>query len=275
LSSLIDAIQRALAVIVDGSVQALAGLGSTAALIIISIVCGSILAIAYGKLVSQERLRAVKRDISSGMLEVILFRHNFKLAVASQFRMLIGGLKYFLLAIPPILILAIPSIFLLSQLNSWFGYAALGPGESVLVRADLTSSTDLNSVSLASQENVKIVGPLHDQSNNELFWRVEPKEEGLYSLNFSAPNGSAVPVLLSADSKLRRVTPLVSTHASDRLFFPTGENIKLPSELSKLEIIYPARSLKFLGFHSNWIVLFLIFSIAGGYFAAKVVGVEL
>lgn len=276
MSSLIDVLHRIVEPVVAWLVELSSILGDTWALILISAVAGVLLALIYGRISFQQRLRSVKKDIHGCMLESVLFRHSPVLALRSQGRMLIGGIRYFLLAVPPIVILAVPCIFIFGQLNAWFGYRALDVRGSVLLRAQVTSPAAVESASLRADEGMEVVGPLKDAITRELTWRIDPKQAGLHSIAVQSGAGETVTIELPVGTEgLQRIDPVVSQHAVDRLLFPAHRAARLPSSFEQIQVIFPEREISFLGLHSHWIITFLIVSLLAGFLAAKVAGVEL
>ncbi len=267
-------IHHGIGVLVDLAMRYLAALGPAMSLAILSLVVGVALALLYGKVSFQTKLREVKRRIHAGMLEAVLFRHDTKLALKAQGRMLAGGVHYFLLAIPPLLILALPCIFILGQFNSWFGYEAPVPGQSIVVRAKLADSAVTPKLHSRS-EDFQVLGPLRAARDKEVLWRLSPLTSGNHEITLDAAPGSALVVEIPSGTGLSKIEPIRSEALGDRLLYPSSQSGRLPPGISALEILYPERSILFFGYHTHWIVPFLLVSLLGGFVAARAVGVEL
>lgn len=276
MSSVVDIIHAVLSFAVSGFISALESAGPGLTLLLISLLSGIVLVFFYGKVSFQNKLRDVKRGIHAALLEVILFRHSPLLSLRAQGRMLIGGLHYLALAIPPILILALPCIFLMAQLQTWYGYESLQPGTTTVVRVSLPETQPLDTVSLSSDPSVQITGPLRSVADHEVLWRVHPSQAGKFPLNLKISESVSIPSELVVGNPFSRIDTLLSSHLADKLLYPPKVNSALPkSSVDRFEVTYPERSFSVAGYHMHWVVLFLIISLLGGIAGGRFLKVEL
>lgn len=276
MSSLVQVIHSLLGVAVSGFISALHSVGPALTLIIISLVAGVVLVFFYGKVSFQKKIKEVKRDIHGALLEVILFRHSPLLSLQAQGRMLFGGLLYLLLAIPPILVLALPCIFLMAQLQGWFGYESLQPGSSAIVRVSLPQSQSLDSVSLVVDPSIEVVGPLRDLADHEVLWRVQPTQAGRFPVQLRLSDTLSIPSELIVGVPFSRIDSRLSSLLSDRLLYPPHAKVDLSNAaVGRFEVNYPERSFAVAGYHLHWVVLFLIISLLGGLAGGRLLKVEL
>jgi hypothetical protein len=248
--------------------------GSGTTLILISVVVGILLVIAYGKVSFQLRLKSIKRKIFASIFEVIVFRHAPSLTLASQARLVGYGLGYICLAIPPILILAIPSIFILAQLNSWFGYEPISIGKSVIMTATLDSDS-AEGVQLQHGDEITATEPLWDKKERQLSWRIEPQRAGSLPLQIIAPGSLQVPISIIAASNAA-ISPIYSTGFTDNLLYPQHLVSRTALQrISRIEIRYPSRAISWAGMELAWLWWFLIVSILSGMIGARLFKIEL
>ncbi|MBN8550100.1 MAG: hypothetical protein J0M12_12350 [Deltaproteobacteria bacterium] len=276
LSSVVDAIHGVLDFGVTHFIALFGGLSPVVSLIAISVISGVVLVFIYGKVSFQSKIKNVKRGIHAALLEVILFRHSPILSLKAQGRMLGGGLAYLLLAVPPILILALPCIFLMAQLQGWFGYESLKPGSSTIVRVAVPESAALDKVSLSTDSSVEVVGPLRSLSTHEVLWRVQPTQAGRFPVQVKVADNVSIPSELVVGQSFPRIDSLLSSSWADKLLYPPTSRVQMPkSSVERLEVSYPERSFGVAGFHMHWVVLFLIVSLVGGIVGGRVMKVEL
>jgi hypothetical protein len=276
LNSLVDLIHRILDVGISALFSALNSIGDFGALIVISLLSGVLLVFIYGKVSFQTKIRIVKRRIHAALLEVILFRHSPLLSLRAQARMLQGGLSYLLLAVPPILIMAVPCIFLMAQLQGWFGYEPLIPGSSTIVKASLAPSQPLESVSLLTDESVDVVGPLRNMADHELVWRVHPRHEGRFLMHLKLSDTISLPSELVVGKTFSRIDKRISSLLADKFLYPAHASKEVPkSILERFDVTYPERTFAVWGYHLHWVVLFLILSLLSGIAGGKLFKVEL
>ncbi len=260
------------------ALKPLAGVDAVWSVVAVSIVAGVVLALAYGKLSNQNGLKRVKRYITSGMYESVIFRHDLRLSLGAQARMLLGGLRYVALAIPPILILLIPSILILAQLNSRFGYRPLNPGEKTVVTLKAISDDLLFESELKSSVGLEISPPVRDLDQRSVTWRIDtpttlsPKAAQLFELSVAGET-SAQPIYIGDRPAL--IATLTSRSFFDQLLYPGSA---LPSNLAKdiesISVEYPQAALSLAGLNTNWLALFALISITSGLVASRVFGIE-
>lgn len=247
----------------------------------VSLVAGVLLAALYGKISNQRALKAVKRGITVGMFESVLFRHDLRTSLTAQAMMLWGGIKYFALAIPPIAVLMVPSILILAQLNLRYGANPLTPGEPAILTMTVANEDILFEADAKPSGAISLTPPIRDLDSLQVSWRIEPKQSG-------SPHETLQPAVLlsvagsSAEQPIyvgsRPTTLPTELHASPlwQFLYPGGS---VPEALKKsvkaISVGYPEASFALAGLHAHWLMLFLCISLAAGFVASKVLGIEI
>lgn len=262
----------------------LAGFEPVWGLVAISIIAGVILVVIYGKISNQVALKRVKKQITAGVYESVLFRHDLKTSLCAQLGMLVGGFRYFALAVPPLIVLLIPSILILAQLNLRYGARSLQPGEQAVIRVDLTHEDALFTTELTSPtEGIKITPPLRDLDAQSVTWRIDagPLENRPASSLFPVPlalevNGVQVREDIFIGSQ---PTILPSARYSSplwQLLYP-GASIpeSLRSQVRGISVRYPEQKLSMAGITIDWLLFFALISIVSGLVASKFIGIEI
>lgn len=249
--------------------------GPVIALIIVSVLLGIMLILAYGKLSAQEKIAGVKRNIAANILESVLFRHDLKICLAAQIRAMGLSFKYAGLAIPPLIALALPTVIVLGQLYPYFGLRGLAPGETAIVTAKVTDRSLLNSISLAGEGLSEITPPVRMESLDELSWRVKAADGGDGKILINSDDKKLVEVPLLSSSK---TAPSINGLDSWDTAWLYGSSVvpgELANSISRVSISYPERNLHWLGISWNWLVLFFVVSMIAGLVMSRVAKIEI
>lgn len=245
----------------------------------ISIVAGVILVVVYGKVSNQGALKRVKKGITAGIIESVLFRNDIRTCLGAQGRMLLGGCRYVSLALPPLLILLIPSLLILAQLNARYGARALQPGESVVVSVAIPDEDSLFETSLLAPKGFGVTPPLRDLESKTVTWRLDVPN------TLQSDSDQSITMVINGSESTYPLhvgtTPAVlptELHTSPwwQLLYPGAE---FPSSLKRyaesISITYPEQALAFGSVSVHWLVLFAVVSIVAGLIGSKVIGIEI
>lgn len=248
-------------------------------LIVISVVFGIIMVLAYGRVSNQAAIKRVKEQIGASLLEVVLFRRDVRISLAAQFSLLVGGVRYFLLAMVPVLILAVPFALILGHINLRLGARPLAPGEDAILSVSVKKGTDLRTIQLSEAEGISAVGPVRVPKTSSLYWRISPKHEGDFPLKLTAGERSSVDSSVVAGTAA--LTPpagifLATSDWPSQILFPngTGAQALKASPFELIELSYPQREYSLAGLSMSWITAFLVVSILGGYVGSRVFGIS-
>ncbi|RUL82529.1 hypothetical protein [Tautonia sociabilis] len=243
-------------------------------LILLSVAAGIVLVRLYGWISSQEKLARVKREIFANLLEAVIYRHNVALSLRAQARMLGGGAKYFTLAAPPLVILLVPCIFLLGQMNSLVGYDPADPGKPLTVSLNVKDGeADIFNAVLKVQD-AEVSPPLRIPSEQRVMWRVVPEDPGAHPMRLLLPDvDAALAASLEVGTRTQGFVNYSSTWWLYRLLYPSS--IDLPEAVSELEISYSEAEYSLLGMRMHWVVVFALVSLLAGLIAGKAMHIEL
>ena len=256
----------------------LAGLKALWGLLAISIVAGIILVYIYGKISNQAALRRVKKCITAGIYESVLFRHDLPTSLRAQGGMLLGGVRYFGLAVPPLIVLLIPSLVILAQLNLRYGARALQPGEHAVITVNLANEDALFSTELSAQDaTVQVTPPLRDLDAQSISWRVDAsKAQATSPATLAlAVNGVQVNEPLFTGQQPAVLPTAQHTSPWWQLLYP-GASLpqELRSQVRSITVTYPEQELSVAGITVHWLLLFVVVSIVAGLVASKAIGIE-
>ncbi len=273
MNSLINAVHGILHAAFSPLLSIFEGQNQFWGLAFVSILLGVILVVIYGKVSRQESIRKVKSQIYRALLESVLFRHDLKLSLKAQGGMLVQAGRYFLLAVPPLIILAVPCLFVLAQLGLWYNARPFTIGQSGIVKVEVAKSVNLMQVSLTAPESVEVTPPVRDAASREIFWRVTPHVDGSTLLIVKVGGKEIQLPLKSGKVEGPIVTASYSTWW-DKLLYPEGPIENADSPLKAIEVSYPSSSISIGGIHGNWLVIFFVVSLVSGLIGSKIFGVE-
>ncbi len=247
-------------------------------LVALSAVSGVIFLLIYGRCSNQAKLREVKRNIGATLLETVLFRRDFGLCLQAQGRLFGLACRYLFLAVPPIVILAIPGLIILAQLNLRYGVRPLQLGEHALLKVRLERVAEVDRVVLSTSPGIHATAPVRIRSTGEVVWRLD-------AVAISAPQQVVVRVA-GASAELQKLiftapTQPVAARAYNVnswwrwLFYPGETLLDGKQGLTELVVSYPPAQYRLLGYEIHWLVTFLVVSLLSGLVAAKVFRIEI
>jgi len=152
-----------------------------------SAVTGVLLLAAFKYTSNQRAIKRVRDDINAQLLAIKLFRDSASVALKAQGRVLLGAFRLFVLAIVPILVMALPATLLLAQLALWYQARPLRIDEGTVIVLNLNgaSGSSWPAVTLRPTDSVEVTtGPVRVQSKREVCWNVRPKRPGSHRLEF-------------------------------------------------------------------------------------------
>lgn len=152
-------------------------------IVVVGIAWGLLTAWLFRSTVNAPALRATLRNIHANFLEFRLFFNEPRLIWRAQKALIRANLRVCALLLPPTLILAPPTAWLMLQLDAAYGGAPLRVGEPAVVTAKLSS--DSQEARLDAPPGIAIdAPPVHITSDREIAWRILPARPVIGNLRF-------------------------------------------------------------------------------------------
>ena len=263
-------------------------------ILIFSLVTGIFMLIVYRYTSNQEKIKEAKDKIKAHLLEIRLFNDDLRILLSAQKNILFYNFKYMKQALRPMLFMIIPVAIILIQLDGWFGYRPLKPGESAIVSVKLAdnrmdvperfgpssklraedspfdhvqdrplSNDALSKISIEPDKGLVVeTPPLRIPEEREVNWRVRATEIGKHNVVFNLSGHSFKKGIIVSDKELVRVSPRVTASSLWGAFLTPGEDPIVENSLIKqIEVQYPSRSIEILGWRIHWLVAFFVLSI--------------
>jgi uncharacterized membrane protein (DUF106 family) len=244
-------------------------LGPWAAMAAVSLLTGLLMLFIFKKTSNQDGILRTKNLIKAHLLEIRLYKGDFGQTMRSQGRILLANGRYLGFAVKPMLVMFVPVLLLLLQLDVWYGARSLKPGESAIVKVllDPSASPLRTPLSIEAPAGLTVETPaLRIEEEREIDWRVRADVAGLHELKFSLDGRSFTKTVAVGQAPLKaKIVPRrVRSGGWDALNHP-GEAL-LPAALPviSVEVAYPPAGLSLFGWRMHWLVAYFLLSIVFG-----------
>jgi len=207
---------------------------------------------------NQEGIRQVKNKIKAHLLELRLYKDSLSLSFKAQGNILRYNLRYISYSAKPLLVMIIPLILILIQLNLWFGYEALAPGQEAILKVKLEEGQNPLDANLALEPSsgFEIQTPaLRIEEEMEISWRLQAREKGVLDLTLIV-NGQRIIKKVAVDQRpLSKISPLKVRRSFINELINPGES-PFPGDLpiKTIEVNYPARDMNLFGWNIPWLL---------------------
>lgn len=253
-------------------------LGPWPTMIFVSLLTGFLMLGIFRWTSNQAGIRRAKDRIKAHLLEARLFKDDFGQSLRAQGRVLAANGRYFAYALKPMLVMVVPVMLLLVQLDVRFGPRPLRTGEDALVRVRLAAGTDPMSLGLELEapEGVALTTPaLRIVDAGEIDWRVRAERPGRHDLMFRWPGGQEKKSVFVETPELAGVsTKRTAGGFLDRIAHPAERGLPRGGQIASIEVSYPAQRMRFFGGRMHWLVAYFGLSVLLGFAFKGVFKVE-
>lgn len=248
-------------------------------IVFISLLTGLFMLFVFRFTSNQEGIRKVKNKIKAHLLELRLFKDSFTLSLIAQGNILRYNLKYISYSAKPMLIMIIPLILIIIQLNLWFGYQSLLPGEKALMKVKLKEGFDPLDLDLSIESSPSIeieTLPLRIEEEREIDWRIKARNKGVHDIILILNGQKLKKKIAVAQGPLSRISPKKVRKNFIAEVLNPGET-PLPPELpiNAIEITYSSKSMSLFGLNIHWLIVYFVLAIIFGYAFKGVFRVEI
>src|SRR5207302_273278 len=142
---------------------------------IVAAATGVLLLVVFKHTSNQRAIKRVRDDINAHLLALKLFKDSTSVTLRAQGRILVGALRLFVLAVVPMLIMAVPVCLILGQLALWYQARPLRVGEDAVITVKLNggAASSRPDVRLRPSSAVEVTtGPIRVLSKREVCWDV-------------------------------------------------------------------------------------------------------
>jgi hypothetical protein len=211
----------------------------------VAAVTGVLLLIVFKYTSNQRAIKRVRDDINAHLLALKLFKDSTSVSLRAQGRILAGALRLFVLALVPMLVMAVPVCLILGQLSLWYQARPLRVGENAVVTVKLNGNTGSSWPDMRLQPTGAVevtTGPVRVLSKREVCWDVKAVEPGQHQLEFQAGQETVGKELAIGDGFMRVSGLRPGWQWSDILLNPAEPPFRPGSPVQAIEVDYPQRS---------------------------------
>lgn len=251
----------------------LAGLPTLVVMLVLAFVTALVVLGVMRVASNQAKMAGAKRRIHADLLEMRLYNDDVRALLRAQGSLLRHNGAYLWLSLLPLVITALPLTLAIAQVQSWYGYTGLGPGQPTFVTADLrdpaqgvllTLDGALLDGSLRDEASLQLDEPgMYFPSLQQMVWRVVPRRPGVHVLRVQAAGAPALEKTFYVGQGPARRSP--SRERPDfvtQLLYPSEAPLPADSPVAAIRVDYPERTLTVLGFEFHWLVVYLAASFA-------------
>lgn len=238
-------------------------------MIVISFLTALLMLAVYRFSSNQEGIRNVKNKIKAHLLELRLFKDDLVTTFKAQGSLLRYNFRYIGYAFMPMLVMIVPLILIIIQLEFWFDYRSLHPGEQALLKVKLNEKYDPLDLDISLEPPPGIVietPPVRIAEEREVSWRLKVTENGIHDLIVLASGEPISKRVAVGGVPLAQISPVkVQKGFLDELLYPAESPIPKDSPLKRIEISYPFERMNFFGWHLHWLIPYFVLSIIIGF----------
>lgn len=247
------------------------------ALLAISLLTGILMLWLFGKVSNQEVIRVVRDRIRGNLIAIRLFGDNLRLLGRLQGRVMRQTLTYLRHAFVPMLVLLVPVLLILTQLNLRFADRPLEPQEQTILKVEVRDPGVIREgLTLEVPEGVTVETPaVRAEALREVAWRLRAETPGRYRLVVHAGDEAVEKELLVGTGWGATSARRTGKSFLDMLLWPGEPAIDGSSPIARIEVSYPGLDLALFGWGMNWLVFFFVVSILFGFAFRRVLGVEI
>jgi hypothetical protein len=232
---------------------------------LVAAVTGVLLLVAFKYTSNQRAIKQVRDDLDANLLALKLFKDSTSVTLRSQGHMIVDAFRLMLLALVPMLAIALPVTLLLGQLALWYQSRPLRVGEEAVLT--LALGGDANApwpeVRLRPNDAVQVeIGPVRVRSKREVCWTIEGRRTGLHRLAFDV-DGRPVDKQFAVGNGFMRVSAIrPGWDWLEILYNPAEEPFRPTSTVRSIAVQFPSRTSWTSGTDS-WVIYWFAVSMVG------------
>ncbi len=265
----------------DAVLGPLMGLPPLVSLLIVSLVTAAAMLVVVARTSDQRAMTETKRGIQAALFEIRLFADEPRAMLRAFGEVLLGNGRYLLLSLVPLVWMAVPLVLVIAQLQAFYGYAGLRPGEQALITVRLTSGSGTSvgaSIALVLEAPAEVgleTVAVQMEGSNEVVWRIRPRTEGAYTLTLR-DGGTAVTKSLRVSHAPGRRSPMrVAAGLADQVLYPSEAPLPDDSRIAAITVAYPEPGIDLFGWKLHWMIVYGLVSMACAFALARRFGITI
>jgi uncharacterized membrane protein (DUF106 family) len=265
-----------------------------AGLAVVSCATAVVMLVVFRRTSDQARLAAVKRSIHAALFEIRLFNDDLRAILRAQAEILRHNATYLRLSMVPMLWVIVPLVLVIAQLQFYYGYAAISPGQPVLVKARLRNitaqarqgtagfgagsngGTAVPDASLEAPAGIRVDTPaVWLPAASEVVWKILPAAAGEYELRVRVGSETHGKTLIVSDAVARRSPMRLEEGFLNQILYPSEAPLPGGSAVSAITVDYSEADVSVFGWELHWMIVYFALSIVFAFALKKPFGVVL
>lgn len=233
----------------------------------------------FGKVSNQDAIKKTRTRMNAELIALRLFNDDLRVFFGIQYQILVWTLKYLKHSMIPMIIIMMPVMAILIQLNLHYGVRPLGIGEQSLVKVKLRDAKTLaleTPITLQASDALEIetLG-VRIPEMREVSWRIRGASPGRFDLVVNA-GGESMTKSMAVGGREEGVSSLrTGEHWLTNLLYPGESPIPNSSAIESIEILYPELDISIFGWGIDWMILFFVLSMVFGFSFKGALGVQI
>jgi hypothetical protein len=224
-------------------------------LVLVSILAGIAMMYVFRRWSDQDQIGSTANRMLAHLMEFRLFIDEPALVIRAQRDLLLENWHLLRLLVRPSVILILPSIVLLAQMDGCYGRAPLRIGDPAVITVQLKhgAGAALRGIALKTPALVRVETPgVRIESVNQVCWRIRPIGPLSGHLQVVGPEHVITKSIVSGYG----VHYLSERRSLPEFFLHMSEPPLVDSSIASIEVPYPSVTI----LHLHWLVWFLLIS---------------
>lgn len=269
----VAAINGALVALFDAALAPLLRLPPLAGLLVISLITAVVVVAVMRRVSDQPRLRATRRRIQAALFEIRLHADDPVAVLRSFGDVLIQNAIYLRLNIVSLLWLIVPLSLMVAQLQGFYGYGGLRPGEPALITLESAAGA---AVTLEAPPAIRVeTEPVHLIGGTTTVWRIVPVEAGSFVVTTRSGASAVTKTIFVGDRPARRSPVRLQGDLERQLLYPSEPLIPAESGITSIAVGYPEGLVDLFGWPVHWLIVFGLFSLLAALLVSRRLGVTI
>ena len=245
-----------------------------------SVVTGVAMTYVFGLTSNQRALRRAADNIRAQLFAVKLFKEDLFVTFQCQMKLLWSTGIRLLHSVPPMLVMIVPLLLVLTQLAMRYEYRPLLPNEQTVVAMHVKPDAwkECREITLDSNDGYVVeTAPLRDEKNSTIYWRVRAEGSSSRQLTWAIGDQTVVKELpmSASESTLMVANPVRPSHSLwERVLYPAESCLAAESPIECIDVQLTPRITPILGLNVPWWATFFLVSMFVAFVVGKFIGVQ-
>ena len=245
-----------------------------------SVVTGIVMTYVFGKTSNQRALRRAADNIRAQLFAVKLFKEDLVVTFQCQMKLLRSTGMRLMHSLPPMLVMIVPLLLILTQLAMRYEFRPLVEDEQAVVALHIKPDTwkESRNITLDSADGFVVeTESLRDEKNFTIYWRLRAgsHESKLLQWNIGDQTISKLLPMSTTPNALQVSNPKrPGVSRWDQVLYPAESSLPADSPVESIDIQLTRRDTPILGWRVPWWATFFLVSMLVAFVAGKFMGVQ-